>query len=372
MTAEKHYKWCFHLLYVFDEVIYGENYFNAFFDTLAEDIPYDNQARDPHRCIFTSNTALPNYVCRETGFIYSTSKLKKYIDDNPNIYPVTNSRKKKGSKKEHDYKVTINETFLSDFKNMERRDFIKKYMTIFPYTTETYIDPSLYNNGYADLRNTPYYTVPSAKSYWNKELKSLVDIKVIKGHRNAMILPDTLAFMKIFPNMTIEHLIYCLACQTYKYYDNSDGKMTMCPDFILHTATRVYQNPEKYDFEPYIRKKFKIDQQYWIDRGHYDWLEVTNIIRRMMKDDDLGSMYDFSKTLEENLKDFRSAGLNTSRRTLMQWLKDKGYDYCTDKDMLKMKVRELHYIQPELTFREIAKETGISPATVCRYLKDKE
>ena len=378
LTARKNYKWCFHMIYIFDDIIYGEDYFNAIFKELVSQlehddgtIEYDTAAKDAHRCIFTTNSTFKNYVYREPGYIYSASAWIKYVE--PEIKKIKEKECKKStyalSQKMQDH-TGINAEFLNDFTTMDRWAFIRKYMLVFPYATETTIDPSLYKDGYADLRGMDYYTVPSAKTVWNKTLNKAEIKRVIIGIRNVVILTDTLAFMKIFPNITIEHLIYCLAYHTLLYYDNTDGEITE-PKFILDTAFNVYSHPEKYHFEPQIKRKFKIDKQYWIERGYNDWLEVTNIIRRKMRDNDFGSLYDFNESLEQNLSDMKDAGVKTTKRTLTEWLKNNGCNYYTEKDKFKNEVREFHCLHPEYSVRTIARLKGISPATVCRYLRDK-
>lgn len=73
-TKEKENKWCYHLLYCFDGIIYGEKNFTKAFDTLTSDYTefVDSDAKDCHRCFFTSNSTLPNYEIITTNLIYST------------------------------------------------------------------------------------------------------------------------------------------------------------------------------------------------------------------------------------------------------------------------------------------------------------
>lgn len=374
-TPEKNYMWRFHLIYVLDEILYNADNFKALHDILVKDYSQyeDKRAKSPFRMVFTSNSSLPDFKMDCSGPIYRISDFNlnvEHHDENPKT-------ERRNLNKAAHYEVRQvsckpNPEFTKDLFNMSRKAFIEKYLPIYPYQTSTYVPRSMYNeNGYADLRNTEYYVVPSSRGYWNNETKKVEVPKVKVGFRNTMLFMDAIAFMKIIPYMTIEHLILCLVKQVYSHYDDPDHEFT--GKVIMDKAIKVYTSIDYLsDDVQKVRRKFKINQDYWKDKGYDNWLEVSNEIRRMMRDDDLGSMYDFSQTLERNLSDMNDAGIKTTKRTLVKWLKNNGYEYCTEKDMLKMKVRELHCIQPDLTVRQIAEKTGIPRSTVQRYLKDKD
>ena len=74
-----------------------------------------------------------------------------------------------------------------------------------------------------------------------------------------------------------------------------------------------------------------------------------------MRCDEFGSLYDFSKTVESNLQDFRSYGINTTKRTLVRWLEENGLPYDTDKDLRNRMVLQLHKADPTRSSRDIEK-----------------
>lgn len=89
-----------------------------------------------------------------------------------------------------------------------------------------------------------------------------------------------------------------------------------------------------------IRMSFKIDKNYWLERVMDNWLSITNYIRKQMKCEDFGNMYDYSLTVEQNIKEFRNSGVRTTSRTLRTWLEENGISYTTDKE-----VRDGHVIR---------------------------
>ena len=74
-----------------------------------------------------------------------------------------------------------------------------------------------------------------------------------------------------------------------------------------------------------------------------------------MRCDEFGSLYDFSKTVESNLQDFRSYGINTTKRTLVRWLEENGYPYDTDKDLRNRMVLQFHKADSTRSSRDIEK-----------------
>ena len=74
-----------------------------------------------------------------------------------------------------------------------------------------------------------------------------------------------------------------------------------------------------------------------------------------MRCDEFGSLYDFSKTVESNLQDFRSYGINTTKRTLVRWLEENGLPYDTDKDLRNRMVLHFYNEDPTRSSRDIEK-----------------
>ena len=158
--------------------------------------------------------------------------------------------------------------------------------------------------------------------------------------------------MKIVPNITKEYLVYLLIAEVYKNFENKDGQMTN--RFIIDKCREVWKNIDRLEVRP-AKKTFKIDRGYWSARGYDNWLEVSRIIRREMRCDEFGSLYDFSKTVESNLQDFRSYGINTTKRTLVRWLEENGYPYDTDKDLRNRMVLHFYNEDPTRSSRDIEK-----------------
>lgn len=347
LTERKDYKYCYHLLYFFDEIIYGENNFNDVFSLLTDDYNehVDRQARDCHRVMFTSNSSLYNYKYIDCGI---THKVKDFIsdsyDDINDLFKVEhdNNERDKTSVAHKLYTLStiykeindlspirqgtdsfnLDSQFVKDMFSMSRGEFVCHYSGIYPYITETYIDPKRYMNGYVDLRNEEYYVVPTSRFRWDAERQKPHIPKIREGFRSTMLWLDIICFMKIIRGITAEHLVYLATTEVYRNFDNSDRQLTN--NFIINKCKEVWSNIDNIHVKP-VRKTFKIDRNYWLAKGMDNWLSIINHIRRQMKCDDFESLYDCALTVEQNIGIFKDYGVKTTVKTLKNGLKKTAY-----------------------------------------------
>ena len=192
LTEKKDNRYCFHLLYFFDEIIYGEDNFHKVFSLLTEDyIKYvDKQAMDCHRLMFSSNSSLNNYEYYDYGIIYR----------------------------------------VNDFIRREDNDWDKISAA------------DIYNNSKNNI---------SEKTDLSRQ-------------------------------------VYC-----------STSSFTLDKEF--------YQNMSLLSItvKP-MKRSFKIDKNYWIERGMDNWLSITNHIRKQIRSNDFEELYDCSLTIEQNITEFKS------------------------------------------------------------------
>lgn len=373
LTERKGYRYCYHLLYFFDDIIYGEDNFHHVFRelTLDYDSYVDRNSKDCHRVIFTSNSDFENYVFMDYGVTYKVDDFicKKRsgegydnIEDFFSSTPTTSlnvSYNDTGIKNENkgvvpqDNTFHIEEGFLKDLYNMKRKDFIQKYHRIYPYFRETYIDPNQYKDGYVDLRGKDYYDVPTSRFQWDKVNKRPHIPRVKEGMRNKMLWIDTVCIMKIKPDIKKEHLVFLLVKEVYDHFDNKDGEINV--GTIITKVKEVWNRDiDRINITP-LKKSFKIDKDYWFGKGYTrkDWLKITKMIMKEMKCYDIGNLYDFSLTLEENLTLLKSYGLKITKRYLKKWLKELNQPYITDKDKRDKMVIDFHNEDDTRSSRDI-------------------
>lgn len=384
LTEKKDNKYCFHLIYFFDQIIYGENNFKKVFKLLTEDYieHVDKQAMDCHRVMFTSNSSLKDYEYYDYDITYKVDEFIEHEDNEwdkisstykSNIFQTIYKESKDLSQETYttDNSFILDNQFANDMFTMSRSEFIHYYSSTYPYITETYIDSNRYENGYVDLRNENYYVVPTAQYRWDTERQKPYIPKIQEGNRNTMLWYDALCFMKIIPNITKEHLVYLLTTEAYRNFDNSDKQLDNM--FIINKCKEVWNSIDNINVSP-AKKSFKIDKNYWIERGMDNWLSITNYIRQQMKCEDFGNLYDYSLTIEQNLAEFINHGVKTTFNTLQKWLDQNSIPYTTDKQIRNEHVIKFYEEDNSRSSREIERlckqnNIDVNYRTIQRILK---
>lgn len=348
LTEAKKNKACYHLIYCFNQTIYGEENFNTALSYVTSGYEHlvDDNAKDCHRIAFTSHSSLHNFQIINTSIIYNVDEvlansqeddLASFFDEHEDVTSSTSSTIQEEYKPTESF--TLDKDFVKDYFSMLRGEFCNRYARTYPYITETVVPEYMYENGYADLRNSNYYSVPSCKYQWDSTANKSIIKKVTNGHRTIMLWLDAHAFCHIIPNITNEYLVYLLTKTVYEHYDNGDGQLSN--SFIINKAAEVTKGFNS-GYTPTgltIKKSFKIDKGYWFIRGIEDVHVMTANIIKMMKSNSYGELYDFNKTVEENLNEFERYGVKTKKATLIKWLESNGLDYVTEKQYKRQMIQ---------------------------------
>lgn len=390
LTEEKDYKYCYHLIYVFDKMIYGkENYQNMYHTIAADYWDYtDKQARDCSRVFFSTSSVLPNYEYRDFNITYRVNDFLLENDNkedkecwakmcSPHIFNNSLNNEQGDAqicpteKKIGKNRFELKESFFLDL-NMKRKDFIERYECIYPYINTTLIDPARYQGGYVDLRNEDYYIIPSSRWYYDKETQKARVPQVEIGRRTNKLLVDAAMFIKIVPDITKEYLVFLLIKEVYTHFNNSDGQFTN--DYIIDIAKSAWKKSGDIKLKP-TKKSFKIDTGYWKERGYDNWLKVANVVCQQIRSEDIGSRYDLDQSLEDNLIRLKENGMSIGKRGLKKWLEKNEIPYFTNKDKrnrMIIKTYEEDTSRSSRVIAEICNEKGIEVGyrTVQNVIKD--
>lgn len=374
LTERKGNKYCYHLIYCMTETLYGEQNFDSAFAHFCcgiEDL-VDSKAKDCHRITFTSNSTLPNYEYRLIGNTYSATT----IGDAPNDYSSTigclsNSKEDSSVKKrdsssiyyslynmnEEDRSLTVSseefeldQVFLTDLTTLPRKDFIYKYSSTYEYITytpPTVTSETLEGIVYADYRGIDYYELPSlwrTNDFGDRERQ-----KVEIGDRTTQLYVEANIFILIKPDISKEHLVYDLVRDVYENYNNSDGQFTN--HYILSMTENVWLHRNEFIGHP-IPRKFKILKS----PIGMTKQSCVGIVRRLLKDESIGSLVDMSLSIEENLIELRKLGVKVKKNRLLKFIKDNHLDdYIKSdrqiKDECVMRIVSNH---PDASLRELA------------------
>lgn len=260
---------------------------------------------------------ISHYIYNKKDFISNN-----YFLNNKNIlgkcaFKNNNKREKRADG------IILNCTFEKDLNDLDFNQFLMKYRTEYEYFVNT---PLKFNNGYA-LIPDDYYEI---KRKWvnnvyetnsgTKMEKSIHRLKDGEGRRDKMFV-QCLIRRKIKPDISLEELVFNLVCERQWYFDNSDNVLN---NKELVRIARNSLDVEEITIPPTVTdKKFVVDREYWSAYG-YNANQAKQMIKKMMKDDEIGNLYDPSLTDKENLEVFNRYNVKCSKRTLAKWKKDNG------------------------------------------------
>lgn len=403
LTENKNNKYCYHLIYCMDETLYGEDNFNYAFSHFSIGIEnlVDQKAKDCHRITFTSNSSLPKYQYKFLGNIYSTSDIinttesltingkevsqpklsdllitKGDISDESNKYNSSISYsldtksefyvKKMNSSsifyfsdnmKEEEKNLTdkkgdwgLNKKFIYDLSKMNRKEFICTYSEVYDYitftppTTTTKTEEGIV---YADYRNVEYYELPSLWRINDSGERERKKIEI--GGRTTQLYVDINLFLLIKPDITKEHLVYEVVKDVFENYKNTDRQFTN--HYILSMINNVWKKKNEFIGHP-IPKKFKILRY----ADGMTQMACVGIVRKLMKDDSIGSVIDINLSIEENLVEFGKMGMKIKKNRLMQFIKDNHLDEFikSDRQIKEERVLEIVKTNPNTSLRKLA------------------
>ena len=404
LTEKKNNKYCYHLLYCLDETLFGEENFNyafSYFSSGIEDL-VDQKAKDCHRITFTSNSSLPNYEYRLLGDTYPTSIIINNTNYSETIYGkevrqaelsdllatkggITNEYNKYkssmsySSNKESDFYVNkinsssifyssynmkeedknltdkkgdwgLNKKFIYDLSKMNRKEFICTYSEVYDYITFT--PPTITRKTeegivYADYRNVEYYELPSLWRINDSGERERKKIEI--GGRTTQLYVDINLFLLIKPDITKEHLVYEVVKDVFENYKNTDRQFTN--HYILSMINNVWKKKNEFIGHP-IPKKFKILRY----ADGMTQMACIGIVRKLMKDDSIGSVIDINLSIEENLVEFGKMGMKIKKNRLMQFIKDNNLENYirSDKQIKAERVLDIVKANPNASLRKLA------------------
>lgn len=347
LTERNGGKYCFHLIYCLSQTVYGEDNFRQLFNTFTNDYAdqVDDQARDCHRIVFTSNKALPNFEYYCSGIVYDPTL---FITDEQ-AATIEHDTAPQATTPAHDTKkqkntLNLDEDFFADLMTLGRRDFLRKYLPIYPPQRSTAITEDLVRvaqNGvkFADLRGTDYYEVPSKWRYDTEKGKGQV-VKVAIGERQRQLFFDIALFMECNPNITKEGLVTAIVNEVWEFYDNSDKELT---------NTRLIQRcAGLWDNRPTMKatgRKFKI-----LECEDMSKRKASGVVKKLLKDEEIGNSIDLKATLEENIK-----LIHTSKKRLIQFCLDYDIKLKTDKEVKQERILSVLTEHPQASLRELEK-----------------
>lgn len=326
LCPSKGNKYRFRLCYVFNEDIRNGETLTSTYGGIIKEIHKDYPTypdKDPcgsRPSQYMNGNGTPNCEVYSTECIYTLSDF--------GVTPKDSTHKGKTSVKETTnskvctYPITDNE-FINDLYNIPPSDLIVKYRERYRYFDHSELT---YNEGYALIPENyqeiyrSWYQDVVTNNNGNVRKVSVVKIKRDGDNRRKCLFVSALIRRKILPSITFEHLLYNLIAERQWYYDNSDNTLNN------QELMRIANNALSMEYEKINIKtkrkpsKFKVDKQYCSERGIKP-KSMVGIVRRKLKDEEIGNLYDCNLSVKENLALLKANGIKIGLSRLYEFCK---------------------------------------------------
>ena len=333
----------FRMIYLFNQKIDSIPLYKAVYNWLTEGLNInDNCMRSVSQQMFGTNFAAKWYnsnvwydVPTECKSVITKQSEKSKVQKSTTQNQVPKTLQKWQSeynKKEEEHYIGIankndhlilNNTVVKALYSMSPQDFIFYYRQTYDYFTAT---PLHYENGYA-LIPEDYYEI---KRPWYKDNVGSKTISVVKtirdGEQRRKRLCNTAIIVRaIKRDITFEHLLYILVCERQYYYDNQDKALSNKE--LINIAKWAIELPSE-QINPIKVKhpKFKVDKSYWAEKG-ITARQAANIVRGIIKEREIGELYDCSLTDKANLAMMKKYGIKVSQRSLTNFKRKYKINY---------------------------------------------
>lgn len=209
----------------------------------------------------------------------------------------------------HDCTCGLSKQFERDLYKLPFNEFHEKYRKIYPYITKS--EENYNENGFMKLDEN-YIEIYRECRHVNGKWTP-VRIKDGHGRRRKLYVQCKLR-KQIKPDITLEHLVYCLVLEREWYFDNSDGVLD---NFEL---TRIAENAmdDNTEIEILHKRNFKLDKQFWEEKG-YTPKQAKQFIRRDEHWNEILKWYNPDLKDKDNLKIINEHGIKCSRTTLFRF-----------------------------------------------------
>lgn len=300
----------YRLVYCFDGKITGKAQYEATFETIQVESGIgelkDTCTRSPAQAFFGNALPTCRMVC--TNYVYNI----------PTTASTTTEKREKVSKqikiKKGESDIICNDTFRNDFDSMSLRKFVSTYNSEYQPIEESELT---YRNGYA-LIDENYLRI---YRHWNADTRRIHKWQDGEGRRKKLATA-ALIIRKIKPDITAEHLIYCLAYEVVHYYSNIDGVLNK--SLILRVAEATLEKPiDEITIKGHDKRKYKVDMDYWKNLGVSPKAAVAKA-RAIWNDERIGELYDYQLTDKENAEVMAKFGQKVSVSTIKRWRKKHG------------------------------------------------
>lgn len=324
----------FRLIYVFDKPIKTNDYYRGIANAIIYYIQKEIKGFDlkDKSCLNASQQFAGNGN-ENINYYYNDNIFRPTdfgIDENNFSNSVSILEREKKSNIQTDLESqTGNSEFMKDFWStgfkMNEEIFIRKYAEIYPFLeatplpeTDADIPYILLPDNYVKIERY-WYKEPCAKGNGEVTYKSHA-VKLKSGHRRKLLYDGCLLRKIMLPDITVEHLLYCLVCERRYYVHNQDRVIT---NKILYQIAKDAWDDTKRSIKPKKEeRKFVVNPNYCNKYG-VNKQTARNIAAKMLLSQQLKQLYNNNLSIKENLEALKNQGVKIGKSTLYNWVKSQ-------------------------------------------------
>ncbi|MBO7734399.1 MAG: hypothetical protein J6S67_17675 [Methanobrevibacter sp.] len=319
----------YRLVYCFeDRIESNEEYYNYTLSIINSNNIQRYDTRSLKASQYYNGNGIGNVELVINNNIYNKKDFIKYYKD---YYNINNN---KSVNENHilstPYNMNLNDTFENkqfeeDYWNMRIEDILSKYVYIYPNLEHTPL-PTV-------DADTPYIMFPSdyveIRRYWTKKVEGrAIKLKDGMGRRHKLFMNGIIR-RKINNNISFDNLLYNLLYELYNYISNYNAENIIGKKELYDIAIGVMKEDiSKYNFNN--KRKFIVNREYCI-KYSMTANQVKNIAAKQLRSNNIGELYNLTKTDKENIEIMKANGLEVSLSTLKRWRKENGitkYQKC--------------------------------------------
>lgn len=323
----------YHVLYALDTKITSKEQFEQIYDAISTaihtdfpSIELDDSMRSVAQCTNGTSSKSPYFEEYYNPNQLDTYPLSLfYLERQENNHKSDDKRNAnnecplKDRKNHNQYILSLNGQFAEDLQSMELMDFLSKYSEVYKYREQSI---AMFNEQHFEmLDNTnaelifSFYTVDLG---FGKTCRVRSKIRQGEGKRCKTLIAHGLAFRVIFPDITDEHLVYCLLYDLYLNFDNTDGK------YGTYRICEIAALCMGYDMSKYTSKhrhKYHVDSK-WCKSQGIKPIAYAQHVRKLLTDEAIGELYDTSLSVRENTRILNENGIKVGKSRVGQFKKE--------------------------------------------------
>lgn len=324
----------FRVIYVFDKPIGSNDFYRSIANAIIYNIQKDIEGFDlkDKTCLNSSQQFAGNgndnivYYYNDNIFCPTDFGFdENYFSNSDSIL----KRERKNNIQTDLESPIANSEFMKDFWGMGYKKneeiFIRKYAEKYPFIEATPLPET--------DSDIPYILLPDnyvkITRYWYKEPLTKVDgtivykshaVKLKSGHRRKLLYDGCLLRKIMLPEITMEHLLYCLVCERRYYVDNQDKVIT---NKILYQIAKDAWNDTKRSINPKKEEKQFVVNPKYCEKYGISKQAARNIAAKMLMDLQLKQLYDTNLSIKENLESLKNQGIKIGKSSLYNWVKSQ-------------------------------------------------